>query len=101
MSNVSGIVRYIRRLFRIRACRVQFAREKEKIIVTDRAGKTLPCMDYYIGLCPAPCILRDENIHEHEENIQKARDFLKGKYADVIRTIEEQMKERAKKMDFE
>ncbi len=69
--------------------------------MTDRAGKTLPCMDYYIGLCPAPCILRDENIHEHEENIQKARDFLKGKYADVIRTIEEQMKERAKKMDFE
>ncbi len=33
-------------------------------------------MDYYIGLCPAPCLLEDEKLEKHATHISSARQFL-------------------------
>ncbi len=58
-------------------------------------------MDYYIWLCPAPCLLRQENLDEHAENIAKLREFLEWKDGWLIRSLQEKMQEYAKNLEFE
>ncbi len=50
VSSVEQSVRSLRRIFRIRNCRMKFARKKDQlhIEITDKAGRSIPCMDYYI-----------------------------------------------------
>lgn len=48
VSAVEQSVRALRRIFRIRNCRMKFAEKSGSLIITDKAGKTVPCMDYYI-----------------------------------------------------
>ena len=58
-------------------------------------------MDYYIGLCPAPCLLRSTNLSEHAEHIESLKDFLRGNDAKIIETLETKMHEHAKNLEFE
>lgn len=76
VSAVEQSVRALRRIFRIRDCRVKFENKDGKIALSDKAGKTIPCMDYYIGICPAPCLLEKEKIEKHNSNIDNVRLFL-------------------------
>ena len=48
VSAVEQSARALRRIFRIRNCRVKFQKERDTVQITDKAGKTIPCMDYYI-----------------------------------------------------
>lgn len=108
VSAVEQSVRALRRLFRIRNCRVKFAKKKNwnengmhDIEITDKAGKTLPCMDYYIWLCPAPCLLKDEAIQEHNNHLSDVREFLEWKSQDTIERLTREMQVRAKNLEFE
>lgn len=101
VSSVEQCVRALRRMFKIRNCRVKFHRDGERIKVGDKAGKTLPCMDYYIWLCPAPCLLEQEKIDEHAKHIEKSRDFLSGKSSTLIADLEQQMIMHSKHLEFE
>ena len=58
-------------------------------------------MDYYIGLCPAPCLLAEDTITKHTTNIEYARQFMKGNSSGLIRMLESEMKEKASKFEFE
>ncbi len=103
VSAVEQSVRALRRVFKIRNCRVKFQKWwfNEWIQITDKAGKTIPCMDYYIGLCPAPCILEKEKINMHGQNLAQARQFLKWGSSEIIKSLEVNMLEKAKNLDFE
>ncbi len=125
---VEQSVRALRRIFRIRNCRIKFEtrkntlfvsswgtkdlswkwidalygrNDKNNIQITDKAGKTIPCMDYYIWLCPAPCLLENGKIEEHARHIDLAREFLSGRSSIAIETLDMQMREQAKTLDFE
>ncbi len=50
--------------------------EPTNVRITNKAGRTPPCMDYYIGICPAPCLLKKETLDEHSENVAKLEKFL-------------------------
>jgi excinuclease ABC subunit C len=131
VSAVEQCVRALRRIFRIRNCRMKFARtplsrgdtaQREggflsrdqnqtplnppltggsRIQITDKAWKTIPCMDYYIGLCPAPCLLKAENLDQHSDHIAQAQRFLSGDSASVFATLTESMQSKAKNLEFE
>ena len=101
VSAVEQSVRALRRIFRIRNCRVKFSKRNEAIQVTDKAGRTLPCIDYYIGLCPAPCMLEPSKITQHDDNIARVRAFLSGDANTVFSDLEATMRERAHDLDFE
>lgn len=58
-------------------------------------------MDYYIGICPAPCLLKRETLDAHCENVAKLEKFLLGERSDVIESLETEMRERAKNLEFE
>lgn len=101
VSAVEQSVRALHRIFRIRNCKMKFAREWEKILITDKAGKTIPCMDYYIGLCPAPCLLESSKILAHNENLAQARRFLQGEAEDIYAELAAEMQKKAHNLEFE
>lgn len=134
VSWVEQSVRALRRIFKIRNCRMKFSaiplrkgdpakREGDwdiwisqsqssvlagsdssflkELRITDTAWKTIPCMDYYIWLCPAPCMLERDKMDNHTAHIQSAREFLLGKTMNVVQLMEEEMREKAKHLLFE
>ena len=80
---------------------MKFQKENGVLKITDKAGKTISCMDYYIGLCPAPCLRKESNIGEHAEHISLARSFISGKSTSLINDLENEMLLRAKNLEFE
>jgi len=130
VSWVEQSVRALRRIFKIRNCRMKFAKtpfvkgdkgdffseknpqssaslqtaplQKElSIQITDKAWKTIPCMDYYIWLCPAPCLLQSTNLETHEKNISRAHSFLSGDTAEVFAELTLDMQKKSKNLEFE
>jgi len=59
-----------------------------------------PCLDYYIHLCPAPCIgvISKKDYHEVMKQVVL---FLEGKQDRVIRSLESKMEKAAEGLDFE
>lgn len=100
-SNIYGSLKSLRRMFRVRSCRMKFEKRNEKIFITDKAGRSIPCMDYYIGICPAPCILQEKNINNHQKNIENFLEFLQGKSHEIIEKLKMQMMDLAKKHEYE
>jgi excinuclease ABC subunit C len=80
---------------------MRFAEANGKIVIADRAGRTPPCMDYYIGICPAPCLLNAENIKKHDENLERMKNFLSGKRHAIIESLRAQMQKKASEQKFE
>ncbi len=101
VSAVEQCVRYLRKVFRVRNCRVRFGMADGKFFVSDKAGKTIPCMDYYIGLCPAPCLLTPDALSKHEQNILSLKNFLDGNTTQVFSDLDRKMREHAKSLEFE
>lgn len=101
VSGVEQSVRALRKIFKIRNCRMKFAHIWQKLTITDKAGKTIPCMDYYIWLCPAPCLLQSTNLDTHEKNISCAQSFLSGDTAEVFAELTLEMQKKAKNLEFE
>lgn len=101
VSAVEQCVRYLRKVFRVRNCRVRFARSASGISIADKAWKTIPCMDYYIGLCPAPCLLTSWAISQHEQHLASLSWFLDGDRVQVFADLDAKMREHAKNLEFE
>lgn len=59
-----------------------------------------PCIDFELKLCGAPCIgwITPE---EYQKNVQRAMDFLNGKYEEVMQWIEGEMWKASDALDFE
>ncbi len=68
-------------------------------IRTCRKMRKTGCMLYQINRCIAPCI--NKNKEEYRENVEKFKDFLKGKRKEVLNLIEKRIKEFADKEMFE
>lgn len=100
-SSVSASLKNLRRIFKIRDCKMKFAKMGNRIEITDKAGRGIPCMDYYIGICPGPCLLDEKKITEHEENIKNFSKFLRGNTAEVMEILKSKMMFFAKNLEFE
>jgi excinuclease ABC subunit C len=78
-------LRAIRRVFPFRSCR------------------TMPksvCLNYYLNLCPAPCIGKI-NRRDYREIIEKICLFLEGKLEELIKDLSIKMEKEAKEKNFE
>ncbi|MBI5224348.1 excinuclease ABC subunit UvrC [Candidatus Micrarchaeota archaeon] len=68
-----------------------------------RVCKTLPkraCLNFHIGLCSAPCI-GNVTKAQYGEQVEKAREFLKGKYEDTLLQLNDQMNIATHDLHFE
>jgi len=100
-ANVTEILKVLKRIFSIRSCRVEFIEKDGKISIGNKTGRSIPCLDYSIGLCPAPCLLTEEKIKIYQDNIASLKQFLSGKSLAVIEELRARMLSKAKKLEFE
>ncbi len=81
----------IHKLYRIRTCNRNLPRD---------VGKERPCLNYHIKQCDAPCqgyISREDYL----KSFSQALDFLNGRYAPLIKSLEDKMNQASEAMEFE
>lgn len=90
-SSVKENLELIHKIYGIRTCNRNLPQD---------IGKERPCLNYQIGKCPAPCqgYISEE---EYRERIRQVIAFLEGHYGDVIRYLEEKMRQAAAELEFE
>jgi excinuclease ABC subunit C len=60
----------------------------------------VPCLDYYIKRCGAPCVGYIDR-EEYRRNIDAIADFLSGRYRRISSELSEQMETASESQDFE
>jgi len=58
------------------------------------------CLNFHIGICTAPCI-GNVNQVQYNEQVQKAKEFLKGDVEPTVKILEEEMKSFSKDLQYE
>jgi len=79
------IQKFLVKTFKIRTCRKLPKRE---------------CLRFHIGLCPAPCTGRIDEI-AYKKSIMQAVEVLKGKTSDVIVQLKKEMESASNKLQYE
>lgn len=88
---VNEIIDMLHEIYPIRNCNLDFDKG---------ASLERPCLNYYIGRCPAPCVgLADEE--KYMGYIDEIVEFLKGKTGKLTDYLNEQMKIKAAELNFE
>lgn len=88
---VKDTIELLRKLYHIRNCNRALPRD---------VGKERPCLNYHIKQCQAPCqgYISQE---EYGEKIEKVLKFLSGHFDEVLKELEEKMRDASENMDFE
>ncbi|HET6781777.1 MAG TPA: excinuclease ABC subunit UvrC [bacterium] len=87
---VRRTIRTIRKLFKIRSCNIEITRDLPR-----------PCLDYYIGLCTAPCVSWGANPEQYIDQVRQATLFLEGKEESLLDELRKEMDRAAEAMEFE
>ena len=72
-------------------------------VIPFRTCRVLPkraCLDYHLGLCPAPCegkISREE----YQENLSKVFRLMEGKKEEVLKELQAKMREVSRRRQYE
>lgn len=84
-----NLKKILARVFKIRDCN----RDMDKVYPR-------PCLKYYMKMCPGPCSFKD--IYEsYNQEVDKAKELLKGHSGEVIKKLNYDMENAAKEMNFE
>lgn len=82
---IRELIKKIRKIFPFRSCR--------------RMPKKA-CLNFHIGLCPAPCIGKIDK-KDYAQNIRNISLILKGKSESLFKTLQEEINIEVKKRNFE
>lgn len=94
VGSVRQLMAAIRRIFPVRTC--SFLITEESI----RQKKHKVCLNYHIGRCSGPCegiVSKDE----YDWTVEKISSFIQGRTGELVRDLENRMKETAQKQRFE
>ncbi len=86
---VRNMICFLNETFQIRDCSNGFMR-----------GRKRPCLTHQMGFCTAPCVSKVSS-KEYGKQVQQALSFLKSKGSKLVVQLEEEMKEKAEKEEFE
>ena len=89
-----AILDIIKRLYKPRTCRLPLTQEGVQ------QGKFKPCLEYHIHNCDAPCIGK-QSYEEYQENMNQAREILKGNTREVSKRLYQLMMKNAELLKFE
>jgi excinuclease ABC subunit C len=91
---VRTLLELIKQLFQIRTCSLPLTRRSIE------EGKFKVCLEYHIGNCKGPCVgLVSEE--EHDQQIEKIKQVIKGDVSTVTGHLETLMKNYAGELKFE
>ncbi|MCB0517731.1 MAG: excinuclease ABC subunit C [Lewinellaceae bacterium] len=91
------ILELIKSLFPLRTCTLNLS---EKAIEKGKFSIKVPCLEYQIKNCMAPCV-KLESAEEYNEKIEQIKNLLKGNFGPVKRHFQDEMARRAENMEFE
>ena len=94
VGSINAILDIIKRLYKPRTCRLSLT--KEGIA----QGKFKPCLEYHIHNCGGPCINK-QSYEEYQENMNQAREILKGNTREVSKRFYRLMMKNAELLKFE
>lgn len=94
VGSMNAILDIIKRLYKPRTCRLSLT--KEGIA----QGKFKPCLEYHIHNCGGPCINK-QSYEEYQENMNQAREILKGNTREVSKRLYRLMMKNAELLKFE
>lgn len=90
-GGVKETIDLINKLYQLRSCNRRLPQD---------IGKERPCLNYHIKQCMAPCqgcISREE----YALQIEKALEFLNGKYTPITKELKEKMQKASDNLEFE
>ncbi|MEP2669980.1 MAG: excinuclease ABC subunit UvrC [Cyclobacteriaceae bacterium] len=92
--SMNSVLELLRQLYTIRTCNLLLSEENIK------EEKFKVCLEYHIGNCKGPCVGL-QNVEDYNDDIDQARNILKGNLSVVIEYFTHQMKSYASSMEFE
>ncbi len=88
---VNDTIDILQGIFKIRTCNLNF----------DKGARLKrPCLNYFIGRCPAPCVGKASE-DDYNKNIDKVKSFLKGGQEEITSYLKDQMLFQSQKLNFE
>lgn len=87
---VRRTIKLVGETFGIRSCRRQITKQ----------GGGVPCLNYHIGMCSAPCAGRITQ-EEYNEAVEHVCALLSGNYRELLSRLEEKMRACAGREEFE
>jgi len=90
-SSIRKSLKILREIFPVRNCKYK--------LPSKRAIK--PCIEYHMGLCPAPCVQGLVDPEEYKKNVDGIRQVLKGNINKAVEYLEKEMKKAAEDLNFE
>ena len=82
-------VTILQKMFQIRTCSLDMDKKVRR-----------PCLDYYIGLCTAPCTRYVDAAH-YREQVEQAIDYMEGNSDNLLRRLRQEMEVEAEALNFE
>ena len=96
-SNVASmytVLDLIHKVYKPRTCRLPLTEEGI------RKGAFRPCLEYHLHNCLGPCTGKQSKA-DYLDNIEQAKEILKGNTREISDLLFERMQEKAEKMEFE
>ena len=94
IGSINAILDIIKQLYKPRTCHQPITKEGIQ------QGKYKPCLEYHIHNCDAPCISK-QSYEDYQENMNQAREILKGNTREVGKRLYELMIKNAEYLKFE
>lgn len=94
ISTMYGILELIKKLYHPRTCRMPITKEGLE------QKKYQVCLDYHIKNCGGPCVGK-QSVEDYRNNIEQAREILKGNTRKMLRELREEMGKLAEELRFE
>ncbi len=97
-AKVEKTLNLLRKIFRYRTCNLDMHFTDGELTV--KGSSAIPCMDYHIKRCDAPCI-KNISREEYREMVENLIDFLSGNYQQTITRLTYRMMKMADEKRFE
>ncbi|MHA7878329.1 MAG: excinuclease ABC subunit UvrC [Saccharospirillum sp.] len=88
-SAVRESLALLQKVFKLRQCQDSVFRNRQR-----------PCLQYQIKRCKAPCVNLVSEA-EYQSDLDKTRDFLKGRSQELLARLEQEMDQHAQELNFE
>jgi excinuclease ABC subunit C len=97
-AKVEKTLNLLRKIFKYRTCNLKINEINGQI--ETKGGGTIPCMDYHIKRCDAPCT-GNISKQEYRDMIDNLINFLSGNYQETITQLSYKMMRLAESKKFE
>lgn len=94
VPTMNALLEIIKKIHKPRTCHFPITQEGIRL------GKYKACLEYHIKNCDAPCVAK-QSYEEYKENIQQAKEILRGNTRQVSKVLFEMMQKKAEELKFE